>query len=340
MPKFEITQEDPALYREQILYFWRTYLPDTPQKRFEWMCDGNPEGPTVWFFAHAEKTGELVGMISLMPRRLLNSTRSIRAGIMGDFMVSGKCRVFGPALQLPKAVMQCLSGLGFEIIYSIPNKESLKIAERVGFKYLGNLSHLRKPLHSEQYLQKHLYPIMVKPIGRFLNFTAKTLAKETWFSANGHAEETSCLDESFDELWERIKQSNRGVIGDRCRQYLTWRYLQNPYDRFRLITLRGNPAGELLGYIVFRLNARRLRIYDVIAVSDKARLRLIKEATMVGAAEGAMVVDVGILEGSSLANGLKGCFFFDSRDVAPVLYYGPSDLAQSGWSLTNGDRNI
>ena len=161
MPKFRIITGGPSRYKEEIARFWREYLPGTPPERFDWMRT-NPAGPAIWFFAIEEKTSTLAGTISLMPKDMLVDGSPVRACIMGDYMIGGRYRVFGPALDLQKAVTKDFSNLGFRFIYTVPNQASIKIIERMGFVEMMRLRTLIKPVKALPYLKKYVNPTLAR----------------------------------------------------------------------------------------------------------------------------------------------------------------------------------
>src|SRR4030042_4579678 len=266
MDRFTVSQIDPIQYKDQILKLWEECLPGTPHGRLEWMHMGNPAGPAIWFCAFDNKTNEIAGVISVMPKELNLNGKPIRAGILGDFMVSSKYRVFGPNLQLPRTVLSHLSDLGFNFLYTIPNPESEKIIKRVGFKNAGVMHSLVKLLKTRHYLNKYLNSFAGRLISPFTDIGLRIISRETYVSAAGMFEETSVIDETFDLLWNKIKLQQPHMIGDHSPLYITWRYLQNPLYKFRVLTYKEEFKGDLLGFIVFTIDQGKLYIFTIIAL--------------------------------------------------------------------------
>ena len=72
MGKYNIIKTtDPSDFREQIINFWKDYLPDTTAYRFNWLLKGNPAGRTIWILAFLDQTDSLVGTVSLMPKEIM-----------------------------------------------------------------------------------------------------------------------------------------------------------------------------------------------------------------------------------------------------------------------------
>jgi hypothetical protein len=340
MERFHVTQADPVKYKEQIIKFWEEYLPGTPAQRFDWLNNGNPAGPAIWFFAHDCKNNELAGVISIMPKEIIIEGRTIRGGILGDFMVSNKYRVFGPNLQLPKTVLSRLSDFGFNFAYTIPNPESEKILKRVGFKNAGVIHSLVKPLKTRHYLNKYLSSFAGRFMSPFADIGLRIISRETYISAAGVFEETSVIDETFDLLWDKIKLQQPHMIGDHNPSYITWRYLQNPLYKFRVLTYKEEFKGDLLGFIVFTIVQGKLYIFDIIAVSRTYIHKLLKKIVSIGWNENCLSINIDVFETNPLLPILKSFRFFDARGDIAVYSFGEQITSFQNCHFLAGDRNI
>lgn len=187
MSKFRIIQTNPVQFKEQVLEFWRNYLPGTPVERFEWMNHGNPAGPAVWFFAQEETTKELAGMISLTPKNMVVDGRTIRAGLMGDFMVDTRYRVFGPNLQLLRTVPAEMGRLGFQLAYTVPNAQSEQLVRRIGMKRAGAFKNFLKPLKAGYYLMKYanMNSFSISLLSPVIDAGLRMVSKETCIASRG-----------------------------------------------------------------------------------------------------------------------------------------------------------
>ncbi len=339
MAKFQVVQKDPTQYKQQILQFWKDYMPETPPERFEWMNHGNPAGPSIWFLAFEEGSNEIAGTISIMPRELSFRGQTIRAGILGDFMVSSKYRVFGPALQMLKTVTKHLSNLNFNLFYTIPNYDSIKIIQRAGFKHSKVLNHLVKPVNLQYYLEKYMNPFSARLSAPFINQGLRFFSKEIYTSSGGVLTETSEIDSSFNLLWDKIKKTQSVISGDLSSPYLNWRYFQNPLCKFRVLTYKKHPQGDLLGYIFFTTYDNKLEIFDIISLNISYANKLLKKLIQISREEKRMAIYIRVLETNPYLNTLKSFTFFDSKDDALVLFFG-QELPPKEWSFFSGDRNI
>ena len=338
MASFNIIQSDPEEYKEKILEFWEAYLPGTPPGRYEWMLE-NPAGPAIWFFAFEESKNELVGTISIMPRDMLLHGKSIKAGIVGDFMVSTDYRVFGPALTLQKVVLEAMSDHGFNYVYTVPNQASLKMNQRAGYVNAVKLVHYVKPVRISQYLKKFLNDKLSIFIGAVLDFCLRMFSKESYVFFGGYFDERKSADASFDVIWDEVKKLQADLIGDHSAEYINWKYFNNPVSEFRLITLRSKKDEALLGYIIFSVVDGKLEIYDILALKQSYKNKLLKRVIQVARREKCQAVYIRMLENSSDLKNVRGFLFFDAKNDISVLAFGEDVSVFRHWAFTEGDRN-
>lgn len=333
--------ENPADYREQIVRMWRDYLPDTPPERYEWLIAGNPAGKTKWFLALDDQTNDLIGFITLLPRRFNYKGKDVLFGIMGDFVVEKQKRGFGPGIRLPKHVLDHAKGLGFSLIYTIPYYGSVKHIERAGFKLKVQLGWLIKPLLFDEYLKN---PLLV----RFLNtgirvfdricnaiFLNPVTLRSSYFKITGN------IDNSFEEFWSRKKCRARSILGNRNKDYLTWRYLQNPLVKFQVLVLRDKASEELLGYVIYTIGGGRISIYDIQYLYNKTKILLIQQLIQIARKEGYEAIYLMSSAGDKDLAFLKA-FGFVARDEKHSLYCAILEpgLNLDGWRFLQGDRNV
>jgi predicted acetyltransferase len=339
MQKFRIIKNELNVYKQQIFEFWRKYLPGTPKGRFEWM-QNNPAGPPDWSFAVEEKSGELAGIVSIMPKRVfINGKTIIKAGIVGDFMVSSRYRVFGPFLQLQNTVVENYSNLGYQFIYTIPNKDTIKIIQRAGYKPIGVLYNMAKPIKVKYYLKRHILSPPSELFVPFIQLCLKIISRETYSLTDGLIEEEHSIDESFDVFWEKIKSNKPCIISDRSSEYIKWRYFQNPTYKFRLLAYRETPGGELRGYIFFTIDCNKMEVFDIIALQRGHVYRLLKRLVGIAKEENCQAIYIQINHANSLLKLLRSCRFFNAKNDF-VVFCPKNEAYLESWSFFSGDRNI
>ena len=338
MSRFIVKQEDPFKYKGDVAEFWRKDLPDTPEGRLEWMMNDNPAGPATWFFAFDSKNGELAGMISVMPRDLLVNGQKMRAGIVGDFVVGEKYRVFGPALSLVKSVTNSLARLGLDIIYTIPNRESEKLIERVGFTELGQFLHYVRPINLRYYLKKHANKLFLDLPAPTVKVVLKAISLQTYVTY-GNVREESSITRDLETLLGS-EEDKRPVTSLRNFEFLDWRYAKNPFGHFQIITCWDRRGNKLVGYLIFIIEGSQLSIYDIFCNGRCAFLRLVKKAEQIASEKQCKGLYVRLMDSNPMHPLFKKCGFLDTKDRAPVMVYTEKPIYLKGWDFFSGDRNI
>ncbi|MBI5588796.1 MAG: hypothetical protein HY889_10600 [Deltaproteobacteria bacterium] len=326
-------------YKARIVRFWQEYLPGTPPERFDWMRT-NPAGPAIWFFAIDEKTSTLAGAISLMPKDILVNGRPMRAGIMGDYMIGSRYRVFGPALDLQRAVTKDFSDLGFSFIYTVPNQASIKIIERMGFVEVLRLRTLVKPVKALPYLKKYVNPAVARLTAPVAELAMKIRSRETYVASDGVFEEVEEADGRFDRFWRDFKADHMGVTGEQGSSYLQWKYFNNPVKNFRILACVEDGDGGLLGYICFAVNNDKMEIHDIVAREERHADKLLKQLIIKAGRERCKYISIMLSEKSPWVKRLKAFLFLDANSHASVYCYGDMDAVAEKWHFFEGERNI
>ena len=340
MAEFLIIKNQSDEYKEQIIEFWKDYLPGTPSERFDWMKNGNPAGSAVWFLAFPKDSNELAGTISIMPKEMMFNHKKIRAGIVGDYMVSSKHRVFGPGLLLLRTVMQSLPELDLKFIYTIPNSKSEKLVNHVGFEDKGRIYYVGKHITIDNYLDKYIGAFGGKLVGFFIEQIIKVLSKETYLSSTGFFERVANIDEfTFDGLWQRVMNTKSGIIGNHSGKYISWRYLRNPRYKFQVLTYRKTQSSDLLGYVVFAITHEKLDIYDIVTADDITISKLLKEVINVAREFGCNTIYSTMFPNNPLLKRLKRYQFWDSKYEMKLYCFGKTEYLDQVCLLFAGDRN-
>ncbi|MDP1815255.1 MAG: GNAT family protein [Leadbetterella sp.] len=340
MSKFKIFQENPAQFKMEILNFWQEYLTGTAPERLDWM-ENNPAGSAIWLFAIEEKTGKLVGTISLFPKDLFLDGKRIKAAILGDFMLDKKFRVFGPALSLLKAAIVFKEEGKFDFLYTIPNLKSKKIVEKAGFKSVGKLYYLISPLQCDFVIKKYVGSVMAKIMGKSLLLVMKLFSRSTFANSSGVFEENNWHDEAFVQFCQQIKKNRVDMMtGDYSLSYLDWRYRQNPESYFHVITYRKHTGSDIQGFFVFSLTKSRLELHDIVAGSARIILTMLKKINYIAKNEKCRGIYILIYQNNPLLSVLRRCCFFDTKDQIEIYTY-PEEIKEVGhWCCTSADKNI
>ena len=337
MAKYRIIKVDPKDYKQQILDLWKNNLPTTKEERFDWL-NSNPCRPAIWFLAFHNKTNELAGSISILPRLMSFNGKTIRAGILGDFMVDSKHRVFGPNMLLPKTCIKNQRELGLDLIYTIPNNDSKNIIQRAGLICIGPLFYMVRPIRFEKYSNFpgiHLLSPIINSILKILTISFHYFKEQSIF------QEENSFDDSFDSLWENIKKKQTGLIGDHSSEFLKWHFLQNPIANYRILTNRRKTDGRLSGYVIFTVTNSGLEIFDIFCLQMPLAKELINKVLKIAQKEKCKAIYCTASNKSPILNVLKRLFFFDSK--FPMHLYINTDnnnLFSETFTFFASDRNI
>lgn len=339
MSRYTIIQADPGTYREEILEFWEHFLPGTPSGRFDWMAGGNPAGPAIWFLALDGKTGELSGTVSVMPRDLWCRGTKVRAGIMGDFMVRGTDRVFGPGLMLPRAVVARMGELGLDLLYTVPNDESRKIIEKSGFRRCLALKNLVRPVLTEHYVRKYVHVGLARHLAPVTDAALRVMSSLVAPWTRGVVREDAMADESFDALWAGIRKQETALMGERGSAFLNWRYLANPAGAFSILSSRDR-HGDVLGYACCSTDAGKLHVHDIKATAERHYRDIIRALYERARAQGCHGMHIQVSEQDPMVAWMRRSLFFDAGDGIDVYAVEPEERIDMGaWHFTGGDRN-
>jgi len=336
MAKYKVTRVNPEEYKQKILALWEKNLPTTKKERFDWL-NSNPSGPAIWFLAFHNKTNEIAGCISILPRIMSLNGKTIRAGILGDFMVDIKHRVFGPNILLPKTCLMHQRELGFDLIYTIPNNDSKKIIQRAGFKYMGQLFYMVRPIRFEKYSNilgiRFIAPI-INHLLRFLTLDFSTFIGKTIF------QEEIRIDDSFNALWVYIKNRQTGLIGNHSSEFLKWHFFQNSIGNYRILTNRRKTDGRLCGYIIFAVTNNGLEIFDIICLQMSLAKGLINKVVEIAQREKCKAIYCTVSEKSPILNILRILFFFDSKFPMEIYTNAQNNFFSETFIFFAADRNI
>lgn len=341
MAKFKIIRENPSVFKAEILHFWTEYLPGTPPERLEWM-ENNPAGPAIWLFAVEAETGKLAGTISLFSKELFVEGNKIRAAILGDLMLDQKFRVFGPVFDLLKTAISCQKKGEFDFLYTIPNLNAKKVAERVGFRPSGQLYSMMCPHRCDFFIEKYVGSFMSMVLQKPLLLTWKLSSRATYVASAGIFEEIDWRESKvFDEFFLRLRNNQIGLMtGDYRLDYLEWRYRQNPEFDFKIFTFRKWAGESIQGLFIFSLEKQRLELYDIVGIDQKSIFEMVKRINIISEKVKCRGIYISVFVNNPLLPVLKKCCFFNTKDQVEIYTYPEVINETKQWSFTSADRNI
>jgi len=252
--------------------FARSYGRVRTPEQWRWEFARAPGGsPVLWA---AEAGGRLIGHYALIPLEMSFFGQSLKGAKAESAMVDPDYRGQGICSRLVELTLQDARQRGISVVWGFPNEQSFRIMERSGRIHIGGLYGYIRILRRARVLRAYLrrkwrrsseFPERGRPEARAP--MADRPAGESILSTRDRIEE-SCIDEGFLELWERSRD-RLGITVRRSPEYLTWRFGNNPYGRYLILTqgLKGRtPEGYMIatlrkegdlsiGYIVDFLSA-------------------------------------------------------------------------------------
>jgi len=332
----------------EIESLWRKNFGHSIGKRFYWIYENNPSGPATCLLLKDKKG--IAGAIALFPRRMLINGKYVKAGIAGDFVVDEGHRVLGPALSLQKSAISHCDGERFDILYGFPNKKSEAVLLRAGYKVLGVILSLTKPLKSYYYLKKFInIPVVTKALSKPIDLAMKSLSKETYYKATDEYsfETPSSFDSRFDNLWERVS-THFPIIGERTSSYLNWRFIQSPHKHYEIFAMVQKKSRDVSGYIAYTIANNKSFIEDLLSLNmDEILESLLSEFLLYQRQKGIDSVTFNCMGPRVLVSKLKK-YGFSTRDrESKIMIYAPPDSAlgpylfyKENWYLMPGDNDV
>ena len=250
----------------------------------EWQCQRSPAGAAIGSLAREAETGRLIGQVVTIPMRVRLSGKVRIASLSLDPLIDS---AYQPGGVLP-ALLDDVSTLSAEeriaFTYGFPSQASYwPIMEKAGFKNIGAVPLLLKPLNPERLATKTAHG---HPPAR-----AASIARRVWRTAGPTARpealpgleiaQVDYFDGSFESFWERA-QHQFPVMIVRDPTYLNWRFVDVPQREYTAFAARSE--GEIRGITVLR--AAPLGHFSAGLIAE-----LVVEASAEGRAAGRLLID-------------------------------------------------
>lgn len=263
-PGYTIRRGEGAEDREAIVSLWTENLADDDRgRRFDLLYSGNPFGRSPFWLAK-DASDKDVGGTGLIVRPFSINGRQAKGAVAADFAVRKEHRAFGPALALQRRLVDALGTEGIAIACGFPNPQAERVLRRAGFFEAGRAGRFVKLLATGEKLEKY---IRLQAVNRAVSAVADTVLRasskeRSYKRPNGvRAGETSSFGPSFDRLWDRAKGAFP-ITGERTSAYLNWRYAGFA-GKYRTLAIESGP--ETRGFVVYALEGRTARVYDIVS---------------------------------------------------------------------------
>lgn len=218
------------------------------------------------------------------------------------------------------------------------------VYRRLGTEPQQNMIRLAKPLRLDRKIEENLkLRALSGPLSAIGNCVLRWRDRRSFKRREDISRHKGLCGEDFSKLAARLKKE-QGICVARTAEYLNWRYVRHPSQRFEIYTARRR--GELLGYVIFTQAQEEARIVDLFGIEDAEVLgSLVEEIVELLRDGGVITVSAPVLAWHPRV-ALFESLGFRGRESRPVLIYSASRWLRSGrsgtepqWFLMDGDRD-
>ena len=291
--------------------------------RQEWLYRSNPDGAAITVLATDEDSGELAGMTSAFPRRMLVHGQVVLGALGGDGWVRPQFRRRGIGSLMHLASRAALAARGIEMLFGTPSAANATALGMAGGRDVTSLRRWVRPLLAGRLGVGGFF----QRIGRFRS-PARLIA-----AAPGDAD--------LDVAWADLGGEAR-IATVRDSEFLRWRFQEAPSATQSLWIVRDD-AG-VLGACALEVLERRVRVVDLISRRDRFPRVL---NAIFAAHEDAEALEVRLDDTPARALGLwRRGFFPRERVPLNVMLSSAADWAGSAfasgedWFSTRADTDV
>ncbi len=313
---------------------------------WRWLYRDSPGGLAI--IVLAEANGRIIGQHAAVFLDIKVGNQIIRGYRGLELMVHPDYRRQGIFIEITKVMEKELTASGRILNCSTPNNRS-----RPGFlKHLNYLEicRLAAPRRVIDWgvILKTRYGIPVLA-GRGLGLAWEHLVHRTAPARTTgiEVEQVTSFDERIDKFWEKASRTREIMIA-KDRQYLNWRYVTKPGNKYRILIAR--QQDEITGFIVFHLegqNPSRGVIIDLLTVpgADAATEALVNNAVARMKAEGAAIVSTWIIEDTPFYGTFRKLGWVNRRGAPFCIRILDQNLPRDfvtdpgHWHFTRGDSD-
>lgn len=296
--------------------FRQCYGQDLDEQVWEWRFQNNPAGPgeieLVW------SRDVLAGHYAVTCVRTRIEDQEWLTGLSGTTMTHPDYRGRGLFPLLARRTYEQMAANNKGIVWGFPNAMSHRgFIKELRWKDIYEVPTLRLSLSDRLRLPK---PSNV------------ALCRE--------------FDNRFDQIWNRAKNRYK-VTTLRDKQYLQWRYMDNPAEDYR--TLIYTHHEDIMAYVIFKRYQDDLQIVDLLAVDDtEPLLHLVSQVVEFAREESAQAISLWLNVTDPFHHLLEKLGFVLDK---PITYLAGLELApdlstKSGlfdfrdWYITMGDSDV
>lgn len=244
---------------------------DTDVKRYEWLYNANPYGKAKAWLAVDDKTGDVAGFTSALPRLMYVFGEEMICWNCCDFSINKKYRTIGVAIKLRRAAKECVDNNIVPFFYAHPNDKMKLIHMKVGHKEIGKMVRFAKVLKVDRKVQKlvknHIILNCLSSIGNvLLRLTDKKYKHNSHYEFKIYKNSDFRFDDQFDRLFKE-RADSKSIYGVRSSKYLNWRYIDNPL--YSTETAKIKIKDRLAGYVIYLIEDGVAVLKDVFSIENE-----------------------------------------------------------------------
>lgn len=344
---YEVRPAEPSAAREQVCEVWRegglghALGPEATRHRYDWFYIQNPQGTACLNLLYGNDDS-LVGSLGVGARQVLIDGVAHRGGVLVDFVVSPRHRSVFPALTLQrKGREHALRSM--DLIYGLPSPKAASVCKRLETQVGFELPRYARVLRFRSYLQRLLPAWLAAPGSWLIDALDRIRIGARLLSTPNYAEWVRDFDGSFDVLWEAFDKSGQ-CIGVRDREFLRWRFGDQPGHTYDVLAIRNGRDDSLRAYFVCDRSGEALAVADCLTIGSEnefvqSLLLLSLEARKLGMAS----VNIRITGRPALSRALLRAGF---RVRSSQVFFAVMDpslaarIAAHHWHLTRADEDV
>ena len=298
---------------------------------------------TLYLSSDANATNTIIGVSAAFPRNMHCDGKIVRGYVLGDFCIHPEHRSLGPAMALQRATLEALSKESAGFVLDFPSTSMLAIYKRLGIGVSETMPRYAKPLRANRQLETRIpNKAAANSLATVANLALR--ARDVQWKNEYRwtiAEETGSCGQEFtiaDQNWN----SRLGNRGARTAEYLNWRFLQHPHQRYRLLSARKD--GKLSGFLIYQTTQDDARVVDLFAEEEAVCRSLLQKLIPLMRQVRINTISAPFLSSHPHREVFEDCGF-QPREATPVVLLSlpwPSNRQagqiEGSWYLTHGDR--
>lgn len=315
---------------------------EADRARYDWFYRLNPQGGAcVNSLLHGEQKKPM-GFLGIGARRLLLDGETVPAGVLVDFVISPKHRSAFAALLLQRKGREHASAF-MPIIYGLPDTKAVGVCNRLESHVKFALPRYARVVRSQVYLERLMPHWLAVPLAAFTDTLDSIGMELQLLFAPVVGGWVNNFDSSFDDLWAALDKKNL-CVGVRDREFLEWRFAQQPQRNYRTFVVKRKGSDALLMYFVCEISKTSLSVKDCLHVASDHELRAgLLRLALAARAIGATAIEIQVSADESFARALRGAQFLQ-RSQRPFFAVVSEALreraARVRWYITQADEDV